>query len=312
MNETFKELIGKCVLVYLDDILIFSKTPEEHAVHLEQVLELLRKHHFYAKLSKCEFNKSEVHFLGHVVSAEGIKVDDRKIAAVAEWPVPTDVGKLRSFLGLANYFRKFVQGYSQLVSPLTRLLRNDVAYEWSEECQSAFDCVKHALTHAPVLAAPDWDAPFEVVCDACGYGIGAVLMQHGRPIAYESRRLTPAEFNYTTGEQELLAVVHALVTWRCYLESGGNEKFTVVTDHNPNTFLDTQKNLSRRQARWSAFLQRYNFKWEYRPGRTNVADPLSRESAAVSLSMIRLGVLTRARAAKEGADALTDFQKQVP
>jgi hypothetical protein len=144
---------------------------------------------------------------------------------------------------------------------------------WTSECQEAFEKVKHALTNAPVLAPPELGKPFEVVSDASGVGLGAVVLQDGRPVAFESRKLSPAEQNYTVTEQQMLGVVHALKTWRCYLEGSD---FTVVTDHCPNTFLDTQVNLSRRQARWSEFLSRFKFDWEYRPGRTNVADPLSR------------------------------------
>ena len=174
-------------------------------------------------------------------------------------------------------------GYSNMVAPLNYLLRQDVKWNWSAECQAAFDGVKHALTHAPVLATPDFTLPFEVIADASGSqhagALGAVLLQEGRVIAYESRQLIPAERNYTTTEQEALAVVHALKVWRCYLEG---VPFVVVTDHCPNTYLPTQPLLSRRQARWSEFLQQFNFTWEYRPGRHNVADPLSRLPGAPS------------------------------
>jgi hypothetical protein len=183
------------------------------------------------------------------------------------------VHQLRSFLGLVNYFRKFIQAYASTVSPLTNLLSTKAQWVWGPEQQSAFDAVKQALMQPPVLALPDFSKPFEVVCDACGTGLGAVLLQEGRPVAFESRKLSPAEQNYSTTEQELLAVVHALRTWRCYLE--GSE-FTVVTDHHPNTFLQTQPHLSRRQAGWSELLQANPFTWVYRPGRQNVADPLSR------------------------------------
>jgi len=144
---------------------------------------------------------------------------------------------------------------------------------WSDTCERAFREVNTDLTTAPVLAVPDCTKPFELVCDASGFGLGAVLLQEGRPVAFESRKLTSAELNYITTEAELLAVVHALKIWRCYLEG---TKFVVVTDHCPNTFFQTQPMLSRRQARWSEFLQQFDFRWEYRPGRTNVADPLSR------------------------------------
>lgn len=277
MHSVFHDMIGKFVLVYMDDVCIYSQTPEEHASHLRQVLERLREHKFYAKLSKCEFNRREVHYLGHVVSGAGIKVDPRKTQVVNDWPRPKNVKEVRSFLGLANYFRKFIQGYSKMVAPMYKLTHPGPHWQWSPECTVAFEAVKHALTHAPVLVSPDFDKPFEVITDASGYNgggaLGAVLMQEGRPVAFESRRLTGAELNYTTHEQECLGVVHALKLWRCYLEG---VKFTVVTDNHPNTFLDTQPLLSRRQARWSEFLQQFDFQWVFRPGRLNVADPLSR------------------------------------
>ena len=273
MNEIFAPYIGKFMLVYLDDILVFSKTQEEHREHLQLVAELLRKHKLYAKLSKCVFEQSELHFLGFVISGDYVKMDPRKTAVVRDWQVPKDVHMLRSFLGMANYFRRFVKGYSNLVRPLNFLLRKTAEWKWTDVCQRAFDKAKETLVTVPVLAQPDFSLPFEVVADACGFGIGAVLLQEGRPIAFESRGMTSAECNYHIGEQELLGVVHAMRTWRRYLE--GAKEVTVVTDHNPITYLQTQPVLSRRQARWSEYLQTFKFKWLYRPGRCNVADPLS-------------------------------------
>ena len=189
-----------------------------------------------------------------------------------------------------------MQGYSKMVAPMTNLLRETTAWEWTPECQDAFDAVKHALTHAPVLALPDFSKPMEVVTDASGSAkrgaLGAVLLQDGRVIAYESRTMNDAELNYTTTEQECLAAVHALKVWRCYLEG---VHFKLVTDHCPNTHLATQPMLNRRQARWSEFLQQYNFEWVYRPGRANVADPLSRipEASISSLIVAALGRASR-------------------
>ena len=278
MNNVFSGLIGKSVLVYLDDILIFSKSQEEHLQHVKEVLEILRNNKLYAKLSKCEFGKKELNFLGHVVSADGIKVDPKKIEIVKEWPRPKDVHQVRQFLGLANYFRRFVQGFSTLTRPLNKLLVKGEQFIWSEECHRAFIQLKAALVEAPVLALPDFSAPykaFDVICDASGFGIGAVLMQNGRVIAFEGRKMTDPETRYTTGEQKLLAVHHALQIWRCYLE-GTSCPVRIVTDHAPNTYLNSQPTLSRRQARWSEFLQRFKLEWQYRPGRINVADPISR------------------------------------
>ena len=169
---------------------------------------------------------------------------------------------MRSFLGLTNYFRKFVKGYSPMTAPLSNLLRKNVPWLWSDSCQEAFDDLKTALTSAPVLALPKAGVPFEVISDASGFGLGAILQQDGRPVAFESRKLLPAEENYTTTEQELLGVVHALKVWRCYLE--GEEEFTVFTDHKANTFLDVQPSLSIRQTRWAEFLSRFHIKWTFK------------------------------------------------
>jgi hypothetical protein len=295
MNKVFGPLLGKGVLVYMDDILIYAKTAEEHLRLLEAVLELLQRHDFYVKLSKCEFEQSELKYLGHIVSSQGIKVNPEKTKVIDEWPIPQSQREVRSFLGLANYFRRFVQGYAATVAPLHNLTKADVRWNptvWTPACQTAFDGVKWALTHAPVLAVPDplRAQHLEVICDASITGVGAVLLQDGRPLAFESKKLSEAEVNWTTTEQELWAVIHALQTWRCYLEG---IPFTVVTDHNPLVSLQTQPNLSRRQARWSEYLQRFNFTWKYRPGRINVADPLSR----VQLNALALKpVVTRSRA----------------
>ncbi|MFN7692899.1 MAG: reverse transcriptase family protein, partial [Burkholderiales bacterium] len=221
-------------MVYLDDIIIFSKSPQEHARHLRAVLSLLREQKMYVKMTKCTFNKAELNFLGHVVTRHGIKADPAKVSTVTQWPIPTDVSQVRSFLGLANYFRRYIQGYASIAAPLHDLTKEpvpplkpdkrakgntaSVPWQWSARHDIAFARLKKALTDAPVLALPDFSKPFEVIADASLLGVGAVLMQEGRPVAYYSRKLTPAERNYSTGEQELLAVYCALKEWRCYLE----------------------------------------------------------------------------------------------
>ncbi|GJP33550.1 hypothetical protein CLOM_g18077 [Closterium sp. NIES-68] len=274
MNDVFREAIGHFVLVYLDDILVYSKTEEEHTQHLKWVLGKLREHKFYARLWKCHFYKRKLEYLGHLVGNDGLKVDLKKVVAVQNWPVPQDVGQIRSFLGLANYFRRFLENYSTVVAPLAALTQKGSAWEWTRQCQEAFDKVKTKLTNAPVLVLPNPSKPYEVVTNASTVGIGAVLLQEGRPVAFESRKLSPAEQRYTTSEQELLAVVHALRTWRCYLEG---VEFVVTTDHCPNTYFSTQATLTRRQARWAELLSGFTFDIRYRAGSTNMADPLSRQ-----------------------------------
>jgi RNase H-like domain found in reverse transcriptase/Reverse transcriptase (RNA-dependent DNA polymerase)/Integrase zinc binding domain/gag-polyprotein putative aspartyl protease len=272
MNDVFHGM-EEFVLVYLDDILVFSKTPEEHVGHLRQVLERLRKHELYAKRSKCEFNKCTLKFLGHIICAEGTKVDPEKIQALLDWPTPKNATDVRQFMGLANYFRKFILGISMLAKPLTDLTKASTPWGWQEAQQTAFDALKAALCSAPTLQMPDTAKPFTVICDASDFGIGAVLMQDEHPVAYFSKLLNQAQRNYTVTERELLAVVEALKLWRNYL---GDHEFLVVTDHSPLTHFATKVNLMGRQARWAEVLAMYKFRWEYRPGRVNVADPLSR------------------------------------
>jgi Reverse transcriptase (RNA-dependent DNA polymerase)/RNase H-like domain found in reverse transcriptase/Integrase zinc binding domain/Chromo (CHRromatin Organisation MOdifier) domain/Retroviral aspartyl protease/Integrase core domain/Retrotransposon gag protein/Zinc knuckle len=291
MNKVLAPLLGKCVVVYMDDILVYSRNEDEHVEHLRAVLALLREHQLYCKLKKCSFFMREVSFLGHLVGEAGVRADPAKVKTVVDWPVPRNVHDLRCFLGLTNYFRKFIQGYASMTRCLTNLFKKGVVWQWSDECAENFTKLKAALTSAPVLRIPDLNRSFEVICDASGYAIGAVLLQEGAPVAFESRGMNPAEQNYPVGEQELLAVVHALTLWRCYLEG---VHFRVITDHNPNTFLPTMQNLSRRQARWSEFLQRFDFEWQYRPGRTNCADPLSRRPALLA------SIRTALRSASKG------------
>jgi hypothetical protein len=220
--------------------------------------------------AKSTFAAEEIKFLGQIVNSEGIRPDLKKVEVVQNWPVPKNVHEVRSFLGLANCFRKFISHYSEVATPLTNLTKKSHVWAWTGKCQDAFEKLKHLLTEAPLLRTPDESKAYRVVTDASDIGLGGVLLQEGHPIAYESRKLKSAEQNYTTTEWEMLAVVHALRVWRCYLEG---VYFEVETDHKCNTFFQSQPNLSRRQARWLEFLQRFGkFKWDYRPGEQNVAD----------------------------------------
>ena len=288
MNSIFGQYIGKFVLLYLDDVLVFSKNADEHAQHLRLVFEVLRKHKLYAKLKKCEFNKCELKFLGHMVGREGVRVDPDKMAVVQKWPVPKTVKELQGFLGLANYFRRFVRNYSTIAAPLTSLTQraNADAFNWDKWSEKgpeliAFLELKKALTSAPVLALPDLNSTFEVHTDASVHGTGGVLIQKGRVVAYTSSKFSSAEYNYTTGEQEFLALVRALQVWRCYLE--GSPEVLLVTDHHPLVYLQSQSSLSRRQARWMEFLSRFNWKIVYRPGKDNIADGISRTHPLMAL-----------------------------
>jgi hypothetical protein len=210
MNSVFMNELDKFVVVFIDDILIYSKSEAEHAKHLRIVLQRLRDHKLYAKFSKCEFWLDSVKFLGDTISNDGISVDPSKVQEIMDWKPPKSVHQIRSFLGLADYYRRFIPDFSRIAKPMTELLKKGVKFVWSEECDQAFHTLRKHLTSAPVLTQPDMSKPFEVFYDASGTGLGCVLMQENRVIAYASRALRPHEMNYPTHDLELAAVVHAL------------------------------------------------------------------------------------------------------
>ena len=277
MNETLAPFIDKFVVVYLDDILIFSRSEEEHKQHVREVLQTLREAKLYCKRSKCDFGMTEVEYLGHFVGLDGIRMDNHKVEAVTKWPAPKGIKELRSFLGLAGYYQRFIDHYVTRVKPMSELLKQDVPWNWGKEQQESFENLKTTMTSAPVLAIPDPMLPYEVFTDSSAIGVGGVLLQdQGRgwqPCAYLSHKLSNAERNYKTHEQELLGTIHALKVWRPYLEGA---KFKVNSDHQSLMELATQPKLSRRQARWVEFLQAYDCNVEYVPGERNQADALSR------------------------------------
>ena len=202
MKKVFQPYLDRFVIVFIDDILVYSGTKVDHVRHLTLVLKKLREHRLYAKFSKCQFWLNEVAFLGHDISAPGIQVEPQKVAAVENWKQPRTVTKIRSFLGLAGYYRWFVQDFSVLALPLTRLTRKNVKFEWDENCEQSFQQLKYCLTHAPVLTLPYDSSNFEIYSDAYLNGLGCVLMQHGRVIAYASRQLKLHEMNYPTHDLE--------------------------------------------------------------------------------------------------------------
>lgn len=274
MNKVFEKYIGDFVLIYLDDILVMSSDPESHFLHLRKVFDTIREHRFQIKLSKSKFFQEQIKYLGHILSAEGIRPDPAKIQTLVDWPYPSDAQGMMQFLGLANYFRKFIPNFSRIAAPLYHLTKKSVPFSKGEEAQLCFRALKQLLTSPPLLAYPDPSQPYELISDASITGCGAVLIQNGRPVAYFSSKYSSTERNYTTGEQEMLGIIKALKEWRCYLE--GCQGLTLVTDHNPLTFFSTQPTLSRRQARWNEFLSRFHFSLRHRPGVSNPADPLSR------------------------------------
>ncbi|KAA3474185.1 DNA/RNA polymerases superfamily protein [Gossypium australe] len=251
---------------------VFSKIDLRSGYHQFKVKEAdIHKTAFRTRYGHYE----EVTFLGHVVSAEGIRVDSRKIEAVLDWKPPKSVAEIRSFLGLAGYYRRFVEGFSLIAAPLTKLLRKGVPFIWTDKQQESFDKLKKILTEAPVLIQPEAGNEFTVYCDASHTGLGCILMQSGKVVAYASRQLRPHEVNYPTHDLELAAIVFALKIWRHYLYG---EKSIIFTDHKSLKYLLTQKELNLRQRRWVELLKDYDFSIEYHPGKANVvADALSRK-----------------------------------
>ncbi len=279
MNEVLRPLLDKCVVVYLDDILIYSETPEEHLRHVRQVLELLRAHSLHTKVSKCEFGMRELEFLGHIVSDRGVSVDPRKIEVIKNWPVPKDIKELRSFLGLANYSRRFISKYSLISAPLSDLLKKN-PWNWSKECGDAFEKLKTCLMSAPVLAHPDPTKPFYLFFDASTtIAMGGVLCQADvenflHPVAFESVKLKEAEKRYPVHELETYAFVHCLKRWRHYLDA---QRFYVYTDNRSVETILTNTNPSHRLIRWIDWLQSFQFTIKHIPRSLNtVADAMSK------------------------------------
>jgi hypothetical protein len=276
MNVVFMPELDKFVVVFIDDILVYSKSKEEHAGHLQVVLQRLREHRLYAKLSKGDFWLKEIKFLGHTNSQAGIAVDPDKVQQVMNWKPPTTVCQIRSFLGLAGYYRRFIPDFSRIAKPMTELLTKGAKFVWGQKCKDAFHALRQHLTTTSVLAQPDNSQPFDVYCDASGTGLGCVLMQNNRVIAYASRALRPHEQNYPTHDLELAAVVHALKMWRHYLMGTHCNTFT---DHKSLKYIFNQADLNMRQRRWLELIKDYDLEVHYHPGKANVvADALSRKS----------------------------------
>eukprot|EP00253_Pinus_taeda_P012699 PITA_12699 len=266
MNSVFHQFLDKFVLIFIDDILIYSRSKEEHEKHLRMVLQTLREHQLYAKLSKCDFYKEEIQYLGHVISKDGIAVDPEKIKTILDWPVPKDVADIRSFMGLAGYYRRFVEGFSRVAYPITSLQKKGRTFRWSSECQQSFERPKQLLTSAPVLSIADPNKDYVVCTDASGEGVGGVLMQEGKVIAYESRKLKEHEKKYSDYDLELTAVIHALKMWRHYLLG---RRFLLLTDHHSLTNYFSQPTLNARQAHWADFLSGFDFDIKHLKGKEN-------------------------------------------
>jgi hypothetical protein len=286
MNKVFMEYLDRFVVVFIDDILIYYQSDSDHEEHLRLVLQKLRDNQLYAKFSKCEFWIGEVSFLGHIISNGGISVDPAKVKEIMEWRVPTTVTEIRSFLGLAGYYRRFIKGFSKIAKPMTLLLEKGREFKWDEKYQGSFEQLKKRLMSTPVLVMPDLQKGFDIYCDACGQGLGCVLTQEGHVIAYASRQLRKHELNYPTHDLELAAVVHALKIWRHYIMG---TKCQVYTDHKGLKYIFTQKDLNLRQHHWLELIKDYDLEIHYHPGKANlVTNALSQKEHVHSAVVAQL------------------------
>ena len=291
INWVLRDYLDVFCLAYLDDILVYSEDPVAHTDHVRAVLQRLQTHKLYAKLEKCEFGVTTVGFLGFVISPSGVSMEEARVASVRDWPVPASHRDVQVFLGFANFYRRFIHRFSKIARGLSDLLKGTKEgkakgpFQLTPQGRSSFERLKEAFTTAPVLAHYDPNQPIQVETDASGFAIAGVLKQpgpnreqaHWHPVAFWSRKMTPAERNYGVGDMEMLAIVMAFKQWRHYLE-GVPHTVRVVTDHaNLRSFMST-KDLSRRQARWWEIMSGYSFEITYRPGKANAADPPSRRA----------------------------------
>lgn len=277
-------MLNKWVIVYIDDILIYSDTYPDHVRHVCTVLQRLIDNQLYAKIEKCEFHQTATSFMGYIISSEGVAIDDSKVQSVLNWPLPTTIKELQCFLGFANFYRRFIRNYSMIASPLNSMLKKgNTKLVWSLMSKDAFHKLKELFTAAPILHDPDPEHEFLFEVEASSTGIGAILSQcQGNlsklfPCAYYSRKLTPAEQNYDVGDRELLAMKAALEQWRHWLEVS-KHPFIVLTNHRNLEYSRSAKRLNPRQARWALFFSRFQFTVTNRPGSKNTkADALSRQ-----------------------------------
>lgn len=265
INVELREMLGRFVIAYIDDILIFSKSYQEHVNHMKEVLSKLWDNQLYVKGEKCEFHVTTVRFLGYIISQEGVKMGESRVKVIREWQKPRTVKELQRFLGFANFYQRFIRGFSNIAAPLTSMLKKGArSLSWNRAADTAFNNLKTAFTSTPILKHPDPERPFIAKVDASNTGVGAVLSQHFgekpklHPIAFFSRKLSSAEQNYNVGDRELLSIKLALEEWRHWLE-GAIHPFVILTDHKNLEYLQTARRHNSRQARWALFFTRFKF-----------------------------------------------------
>jgi transposase InsO family protein len=280
MNDVFRDVLDDFTVIYLDDILIYSTDPSKHDEHVRIVLERLIKHGLYCSADKCEFSVTTTEFLGFILSPSGISMASTKVSAIMDWPEPTKLREIQQFLGFANFYRRFIRGYSRIIMPLTKLLRKNTDFLFDDAARKAFNTIKQAFASADFLRHFDPDLPTVIETDSSDYAISAILSQyHGptlHPVAFMSRKMLPAELNYEIHDKELLAIISSIKLWRHYLESLSSP-FTILSDHQALQYFQTSKTLTRRQARWSEQINHHKYILKYRPGvKSGKPDALSR------------------------------------
>jgi len=287
MNEMLKEFIGKFVIVYLDDILIFSRTKEEHLQHVRRVLEKLQQNKLLINLKKCTFLQKELVYLGFVVAENELKMDPEKIAAIKNWPSPRSLFEVRSFHGLASFYRKFIRNFSEICAPMLDTIKKaSQPFCWTRAAEENFQLLKRNITEKPILRLPDFSKLFQVRCDASGIAIGAVLSQEDRPVAFFSEKLNESLQKYSSYDKEFYDVVQALKHWRHYLL--GNE-FVLFSDNSALQYVMQQHKLNHKHAKWVEYLQIFTFMLKHISGRANkVANALSRRALLLQESSIQV------------------------
>src|SRR3984893_5664059 len=281
MNDIFSDLLDTFMVIYLDDILIYSKDLKQHVEHVQEVLRRLWENGLFLNPVKCEFHTETVEYLRFVLSPTRLLMDMAKVKAIQEWPTPQKVKDIQSLLGFANFYCRFVHGYSDIITPMTCLTRKNIPWLWSDDCQSVFDSLKSAFSSALILSHFIPGAPLIVETDASDYAVAAILSTVAgdgevHPIAFHSHTLGISELNYDTHDKELLAIFEAFTTWRHYLE-GSETPVDVVTDHKNLKYFSTVCLLTWHQARWLEFLSQFNFVIQFHPGQLRMKpDALTR------------------------------------
>jgi RNase H-like domain found in reverse transcriptase/Reverse transcriptase (RNA-dependent DNA polymerase) len=270
LNGIFSDLLDVYVIIYLDDILIFSGNKDEHFRHVSEVLKRLRKHGLYANGKKCDFHSESVDYLGHIIGPNGLQMDPAKVKVIQDWPEPRKVKDIQSFLGFVNFYRQYIHNYSNIVVPLTRLTQKNIPWNFNESCKLAFLTLKQAFISTPVLTHYKPGCPLVIETDASDYALAAILSQvesNGEihPVTYLSRTFSDTELNYDTHDKKLMAINEAFKAWRHYLE-GTKIPIDVIMDHKNLEYFCTTRILSRRQAWWSTFLSGFNMVIRFRPG----------------------------------------------